>query len=126
MEETAQAVPSAARRTLLPARVGPMAINKLSPCSLQSPKFPQPDASPPEQLPWLQKAPITHPEGCTQSLPSRGSGLWAQPLAGSQKSTVHGLPSPQPTLAPLQAPLLQVSEFVHLSLSSQGWLLADC
>ncbi len=47
------------------------------------------------------------------------SGAFAQPVAGSQVSAVHGLPSSQLTVVPPQTPAAHLSGLVHSEPSSQ-------
>ncbi len=61
-----------------------------------------------------------------QGFPSvqyRSSGVLAQPVTGSQESTVQPRLSSQLMVVPTQVPWVQVSASVHRSLSSQGWAL---
>jgi len=73
---------------------------------------------PPTQRPPEQTSPVVH------RLPS-SHGLvlfvWVQPVAGSQASVVHGLPSSQlPPAWPTHAPFTQASFTVHALLSSHA------
>jgi hypothetical protein len=76
--------------------------------------------APPTQLPPEQVSLVV------QALPSlHGSlfGVCTQPLAGSQESVVHGLPSLQRIDVPAQLPLVHLSPLVQALLSSHGVLL---
>ena len=72
-----------------------------------------PGAQPPETQvsPWLHTLPSSHVPAVT---------LCVQPLARSQPSAVHGLPSLQLMTLPLHVPLLQVSLDVQALPSAQG------
>jgi hypothetical protein len=74
----------------------------------------------PVQVPLLQTPPVTHFEPASHVPPV--VGVWAQPLFGSQESSVQGLPSSQVSPGPAaHVPVvgafgvLQLDVVVHLS-----------
>ena len=81
-------------------------------------------AAPPTQAPLEQVSPAVH---ASPSLHGAVLFTWAQPVAGSQLSSVHTLPSSQSGAGPpTQIPLAQVSLAVQASPSLQGAVLLTC
>ena len=89
-----------------------------APASWQRSPAPQTTGLLPAQTPAAQVS------VCVQAFPSlQGAALlaWTQPLAGLQKSSVHGFPSSQSRGGPpTQTPPLQASPVVHALPSLQG------
>jgi hypothetical protein len=81
----------------------------------------QPSAGPPTQAPALQTSPVVQP------LPSSHAAVllaWTHPVAGLHESSVHALPSSQPSAGPpTQDPPLHVSIVVHAFPSLQAAVL---
>jgi len=74
-------------------------------------------ASPPTHRPPVQVSAVVHAFPSSQGAVF---GLLTQSLAGSQESSVHGLPSSQLRAAPVQTPSEHMSPVVQAFPSSQG------
>src|SRR5207244_9222751 len=72
----------------------------------------------PTQTPSEHVSPVVQAFPSSHTVPAAASGLEHAPVAGSQESSVHGLPSSQLRAAPTQTPSEHVSPVVQAFPSS--------